>query len=117
MFDALYDFLDKIGYLHPIHPATTHMPIGLVVGSLFLGATALALSRPPLTRSAYHTLVLALILWLPTLLPQKTSQACKYKVSLSDAPWVVPSKRLYATYCAEILGLNQGHRDGPPRLL
>jgi len=48
MFDAFYSFLDKIGYLHPIHPAMTHMPIGLVVGSLFMGATALALSRPAL---------------------------------------------------------------------
>jgi len=66
MFDALYAFLDKIGYLHPIHPAMTHMPIGLVVGSLFIGATALALSRPPLARSAYHTLVLAFIFWFPT---------------------------------------------------
>jgi uncharacterized membrane protein len=66
MFDALYGFLDKIGYLHPIHPAMTHMPIGLVVGSLFMGATALAFSRPDLARSAYYTLVLALIFWFPT---------------------------------------------------
>ena len=41
MIDAFYNLLDKIGYLHPIHPAMTHMPIGLVVGSLFLGVTAL----------------------------------------------------------------------------
>jgi uncharacterized membrane protein len=66
MFDALYNFLDKIGYLHPIHPAMTHMPIGLVVGSLFLGATAQAFSHPALARSAYYTLVLALIFWFPT---------------------------------------------------
>jgi len=64
--DALYSFLDKIGYLHPIHPAMTHMPIGLVVGSLFMGVAGLAFSRPPLARAAYYTLVLALIFWFPT---------------------------------------------------
>jgi uncharacterized membrane protein len=66
MFDALYSFLDKIGYLHPIHPAMTHMPIGLVVGSVLLGAAGVALRRPSLARSAYYTLVLALVFWLPT---------------------------------------------------
>jgi uncharacterized membrane protein len=66
MFDAFYAFLDKIGYLHPIHPAMTHMPIGLVVGSLFLGVTALFYSRTSLARASYYTLVLALIFWVPT---------------------------------------------------
>jgi uncharacterized membrane protein len=66
MYDVLYDFLDKIGYLHPIHPAMTHMPIGLVVGSLILGAAALATPRPNLSHAAYYCLVLALIFWFPT---------------------------------------------------
>jgi uncharacterized membrane protein len=66
MFDAFYSFLDKIGYLHPIHPAMTHMPIGLVVGSLFLGVTALFYSRTSMARAAYYTLVLALVFWVPT---------------------------------------------------
>jgi uncharacterized membrane protein len=66
MFDAFYEFLDKIGYLHPIHPAMTHMPIGLVVGSLFLGVTGIFYSRTSIARAAYYTLVLALIFWVPT---------------------------------------------------
>ena len=40
--DVFYAFLDRIGYMHPIHPAMVHMPIGLVVGAaafLLLGAT------------------------------------------------------------------------------
>ncbi len=68
MIDGFYDFLDKIGYLHPIHPAMVHMPIGLVVGSLFFGGTGLALSRTSLSRAAYYTLVLALIFWVPTVI-------------------------------------------------
>jgi uncharacterized membrane protein len=66
MIDGFYDFLDKIGYLHPIHPAMVHMPIGLVVGSLFIGGTGLVLSRTSMARAAYYTLVLALIFWVPT---------------------------------------------------
>jgi uncharacterized membrane protein len=66
VISAFYDFLDKIGYLHPIHPAMVHMPIGLVVGSLFIGGTGLVLSRTSMSRAAYYTLVLALIFWVPT---------------------------------------------------
>ena len=52
MMDGFYDFLDKIGYLHPIHPAMVHMPIGLIVGSLFIGATGLVFSRASMARAA-----------------------------------------------------------------
>lgn len=68
MFDGFYDFLDRIGYLHPIHPAMTHMPIGLVVGSLMLATAGWLSSRTALVRSAYYTLALALAFWLPTII-------------------------------------------------
>ena len=68
MFDSFYAFLDRLGYLHPIHPAMTHMPIGLVVGSLFLGTAGWLSHRSVLVRSAYYTLVLALLFWFPTIL-------------------------------------------------
>ena len=68
MMDGFYDFLDKIGYLHPIHPAMVHMPIGLIVGSLFIGATGLVFSRPSMARAAHYTLVLALAFWVPTVI-------------------------------------------------
>jgi len=67
MFDGFYDLLDRIGYLHPIHPAMTHMPIGLVVGSLFLGTAGWLSNRPSLVRAAYYTLVLAFLFWFPTI--------------------------------------------------
>jgi uncharacterized membrane protein len=66
MINSLYDFLDKIGYLHPIHPAMVHMPIGLIVGSLFIGGAGLVFSRASMSRAAYYALVLALIFWVPT---------------------------------------------------
>jgi len=33
MFDFIYNSLSRIGYTHPLHPAVTHLTIGLVMGS------------------------------------------------------------------------------------
>jgi uncharacterized membrane protein len=67
--NRFYDFLDTIGYMHPIHPAMVHMPIGLVVGGVTLIGMALLYPRfRSLRASAHHTLVLALVFWFPTVL-------------------------------------------------
>lgn len=64
--DVFYAFLDRIGYMHPIHPAMVHMPIGLVVGAAaFIGMAAFPRFRA-FRRSAHHATVLALIFWFPT---------------------------------------------------
>jgi mono/diheme cytochrome c family protein len=72
IIDDFYNFLDKLGYLHPIHPAMTHMPIGLVVGAFFLGWAAWLYKRGgdsgALLPSAYHVLVLAYVFYFPTVL-------------------------------------------------
>lgn len=66
--DAFYDFLDRIGYLHPIHPAMVHMPIGLVVGATaFIGISAFPRFRQ-FRVSGHHALTLALVFWFPTVL-------------------------------------------------
>lgn len=68
MTDSIYGLLERVGYLHPIHPAMTHMPIGLVVGALFLAGTALLFKRPRLMASAYHAQAVAFVFWFPTAL-------------------------------------------------
>lgn len=81
IIDSFYNFLDKLGYLHPIHPAMTHMPIGLAVGAFFLAWVArlyghhqIANQKNPggksaaLLPSAYHVLVLAYLFYFPTVL-------------------------------------------------
>lgn len=66
--DKFYDYLDQIGYLHPIHPAMVHMPIGLVVGAAaFIGIAAFT-RRRHFRISGHHALTLALIFWFPTVL-------------------------------------------------
>ncbi len=68
MLDTFYDWLDRLGYLHPIHPAMTHMPIGLVVGAFFLGWIGLAAQRPKLMAASYPVLIIAFVFWFPTVL-------------------------------------------------
>ena len=66
--DFIYQFLERIGYTHPIHPPITHMPIGLVAGALILRLAAIFSPRAPLVRAAFYCLVLALVFAVPTVL-------------------------------------------------
>lgn len=68
MMDLIYQFLERIGYTHPIHPPMTHMPIGLVAGALILRLAAIFSQRAPLARAAFYCLVLALVFAVPTAL-------------------------------------------------
>jgi uncharacterized membrane protein len=68
MLDFIYNVLAAIGYTDPVHPPLAHMPIGLTVGALLLGLSALLARRPILGLSAHHCLILALIFVFPTVL-------------------------------------------------
>ena len=67
-FNFVYQFLNKIGYTHPIHPTEVHMPIGLVVGALVFAVTASLLRKHTLAKSARHCVILAFIFLFPTML-------------------------------------------------
>lgn len=61
MFEFIYQGLSKIGYTHPIHPAITHVPVGLIIGGfIFIFADRL-LKQPVLAKTARHCIILALI--------------------------------------------------------
>jgi uncharacterized membrane protein len=68
MFDPVYQFLNKLGYMHPIHPTEVHMPIGLVVGACVFAYVALVFRRPSLAQTARHCIILAFIFLFPTML-------------------------------------------------
>jgi uncharacterized membrane protein len=68
MFDAVYKFLEYVGYPHPIHPTEVHMPIGLLVGALIFQLFAAFFRRPPLARAAHYCTVLAGLFLIPTVL-------------------------------------------------
>lgn len=67
MFESIYQILAKIGYTHPIHPAITHVPVGLTIGGFIFYIVSRALKQPILTKTARHCMVLALIFVPPTM--------------------------------------------------
>ena len=68
MLDEIYQFLEKVGYPHPIHPTEVHMPIGLVVGALVFALIAVIFRRERLSWTTRHCIVLAFIWIFPTML-------------------------------------------------
>jgi uncharacterized membrane protein len=69
MIDLFYQFLEKIGYTHPIHPPLTHIPIGLVIGVFIFSLVAVLFRRTILPQLAYSRIILlALIFSFPTIL-------------------------------------------------
>jgi uncharacterized membrane protein len=60
MIHAFYEFLLKLGYVHPVHPTQVNMPIGLVVGALLLSLVAIIGRRPAPARCARFCLGAAL---------------------------------------------------------
>ncbi len=64
MISTIYKILAGIGYTHPLHPAITHVPVGLVIGGFLFALTAVVQKRPSLEKSARHCFWLAL-LFLP----------------------------------------------------
>ena len=63
---TIYKFLAGMGYDHPLHPAFSHMPVGLVIGALVFILAAVILRRPDMRKTAWHCIVLALIFAVPT---------------------------------------------------
>jgi hypothetical protein len=70
MIDKLYDLFAKIGYVHPIHPAFTHGPIGAMMVAFGLALSVLLWRRheQELLTSAYYTVIIAFVLLIPTVL-------------------------------------------------
>jgi mono/diheme cytochrome c family protein len=67
VLDYIYQSVSAWGYPHPLHPALTHMPIGLVVGALVLSVCAIILHRPALTKAAWYCGNIALVFAIPTI--------------------------------------------------
>lgn len=68
MTEFFFSLLENIGFQHPVHPAITHLPMGMVMGGFLFGLAALVLNRPALAKTAWHCAVLAMIGVFPTIL-------------------------------------------------
>lgn len=67
MIDEIYQLLAKLGYVHPLHPAVTHLPVGGVMVGFFLMAAAIIWRKPALIKSSYHAMCVAFVFLLPTM--------------------------------------------------
>lgn len=68
MIDFIYKLLNDIGFTHPLHPAMTHIPMGMIIGGFAFAAVSLYMKKPDLARTAHHCFILALITVLPTII-------------------------------------------------
>ncbi|MEQ1621665.1 MAG: DUF2231 domain-containing protein [Methylococcales bacterium] len=68
MIDLLYELLGKTGYVHPLHPPFTHGPIGAIIVAFCFGLGVIAWRRQSFMQSAYHVVVIAFVLYFPTVL-------------------------------------------------
>lgn len=66
MVDGIYAFFESVGFTHPLHPAATHAPMGMIIGMLIFGLLALKWSDKHFGLTAFYCSVLALLTVLPT---------------------------------------------------
>ncbi len=66
MTEVIFEFLNKIGFHHPIHPALTHIPMGMVMGAVTFRIVSFIPRLKFLARTGYHCIVLGLLGIFPT---------------------------------------------------
>ena len=66
MVDGIYSLLESVGFTHPLHPAATHAPMGMIIGMLVFGLLALKWTDKHFGLTAYYCSILALLTVLPT---------------------------------------------------
>jgi len=68
MIELIYQTLAKIGYSHPLHPAITHIPMGMIIGGFLFAVGSLVMKKDDLAKAAHYCYTLALIFVLPTMM-------------------------------------------------
>ncbi len=68
MIGFIYNMVAALGYTHPLHPAITHIPMGMVIGGFIFALFSLLLRKEDLATSAHHCFTLALIFVVPTVI-------------------------------------------------
>jgi uncharacterized membrane protein len=68
MIEFIYETLAQFGFRHPLHPAITHIPMGMVIGGFLFALASFVLKKEDLAQAAHYCYTLALIFVLPTML-------------------------------------------------
>ncbi|MFH1155113.1 MAG: DUF2231 domain-containing protein [Pseudomonadota bacterium] len=68
MIDSVYHFLEGIGFTHPLHPALTHVPMGMVMGGFTFVLVYAILKKPEFLTTATYCMGLGFLGIFPTVL-------------------------------------------------
>lgn len=66
MVQTIFEFLNGIGFSHPVHPALTHIPMGMVMGAVTFRLASFLPRLKFLAKTGYHCVVLGLLGIFPT---------------------------------------------------
>jgi uncharacterized membrane protein len=66
MTEIIFEFLNKIGFAHPLHPAFTHIPMGMVMGAVTFRLASFLPRLKLLAGTGYHCIILGLLGIFPT---------------------------------------------------
>ncbi len=66
MVENIYSMLEQVGFSHPLHPALTHAPMGMIIGAVVFSFLGLKW-KTHFPYTAFHCAVLALLTIFPTI--------------------------------------------------
>lgn len=66
MTEMIFNSLAAMGFLHPLHPALTHVPMGMVMGAFFFALIAIVCKKDRFFITAHHCVGLGLVFIIPT---------------------------------------------------
>ena len=61
MTQVIFEFLNNIGFTHPLHPALTHIPMGMVIGAVVFRLVSFLPKLRFLAKTGYHCIILGLV--------------------------------------------------------
>ncbi len=68
MIENLYHFLESVGFVHPLHPAMTHIPMGMAMGGFVFALIFFLLEKEEFLKTAYYCVSFGLVGIFPTVL-------------------------------------------------
>jgi len=66
MVQTIFEFLNGIGFTHPLHPAMTHIPMGMAMGAVTFRLASFLPKLKVLAKTGYHCIILGLLGIFPT---------------------------------------------------
>ena len=102
MIELVYQTLARIGYSHPLHPAMTHIPMGMIIGGFLFAVSSAVMRKDDLAKAAHYCYTLSLIFVLPTMLLGYMDWQYKF-----DGEWnrLILTKIILAVMLTMMLGI------------